>query len=600
MGLLLLIIPFAYVQEEEPFDLGEVVVTATKTGEEVKDLPMSVSVITREEIKASNATTVTDILNNLGGVFVQKTGAFGRTDPLIRGIGQRGRRIMVLIDGRPVKMGLFGCTITHSLPIDNVERIELVRGPASVLYGSDALGGVINIITRKVKEGYETDLTVSGGSYNTQQYLFRHGGKVEKFDYYLTADRKLSDGHREQSEYDSLDYTAKFGYELTDTLYLSFLTKYFHGKKWELGPEDRIEDLPDKPNNYEREAHDLTLSYKTDFSESSFKIYRNYGHHKLNDGWHSKDYTNGAMFKYTSFAFTDNTLTLGVDYRWQGGKNLSSPQPWYKRYSAHKYEYAYYIWNEHRWGDFSLILGGRLNYDEIYGEEFCPQAGFVYRPLEKTRLRLQVSKAFRSPQINELYLFKASNTDLKPERVWNYEFGLTQEITDWLTADITTYTMKGKDLIEKVPNPTPPPPDILDNVGEFEFKGVEAGLEARLGGFRATLYYTYLDTGEHTRGRPEDKIDLIIRYLTDKWTYSITAQHIADYYAEDNRKDRISNYTVVNTKIIYNLNPNWEVFLAVDNLFDEDYQIYVDLPGMAAGKYPMPGQTFTLGMTAKF
>jgi len=422
---------------------------------------------------------------------------------------------------------------------------------------------------------------------------------VGKFDYYLTADRKLSDGHREQSEYDSLDYTAKFGYELTDTLYLSLLSKYFHGKKWELGPEGGA-ILPDKPNNYEREAYDLTLSYKTDLSESSFKIYRNYGHHKLNDGWHSKDYTNGAMFKYTSFAFTDNILTLGVDYRWQGGKNLSSPQPWYKRYSAHKYEYAYYIWNEHRWGDFSLILGGRLNHDEIYGEEFCPQAGFVYRPLEKTRLRLQVSKAFRSPQISELYLFKASNTDLKPERVWNYEFGLTQEITDWLTADVTTYTMKGKDLIEKVSNPTPPPPDILDNVGEFEFKGVEAGLEARLGRFCATLYYTYLDTGEHTRGRPEDKIDLIIRYLTDKWTYSITAQHIADYYAEDNRKDRISNYTVVNTKLIYNLNPNWEVFLAVDNLFDEDYQIYVDLPGSAAGKYPMPGQTFTLGITAKF
>ena len=589
MGLLLLIIPFAYVQEEEPFDLGEVVVTATKTEEEVKDLPMSVSVITREEIEASNATTVTDILNNLSGVFVQKTGAFGRTDPQIRGIGQRGRRIMVLIDGRPVKMGLFGCTITHSLPIDNVERIELVRGPASVLYGSDALGGVINIITRRVKEGYETDLTTSGGSYNTQQYLFRHGGKVGKFDYYLTADRKLSDGHREQSEYDSLDYTAKFGYELTDTLYLSFLSKYFHGKKWELGPEDREEDLPDKPNNYEREAYDLTLNYKTDFSESSFKIYRNYGHHKLNDGWHSKDYTNGAMFKYTSFAFTDNILTLGVDYRWQGGKNLSSPQPWYKRYSAHKYEYAYYIWNEHRWGDFSLILGGRLNHDEIYGEEFCPQAGFVYRPLEKTRLRLQVSKAFRSPQVNELYLFKASNTDLKPERVWNYEFGLTQEITDWLTADITTYTMKGKDLIEG-----------CKNVGEFEFKGVEAGLEARLGRLRATLYYTYLDTGEHTRGRPEDKIDLIIRYLTDKLNYSITAQHIADYYAEDNRKDRISNYTVVNTKFIYNLNPNWKVFLAVDNLFDEDYKIYVDLPGTAAGKYPMPGQTFTFGVTAKF
>ena len=228
----LLILIFSQQGEARVY-LDEVVVTATRTERAIKELPTTAEVITREEIEASNVNSCTDILSTLPGVFVWKTGAFGRADVYIRGIGQRGRRIMVLVDGRPVKMGLFGCTVTHSLPLNNVERIELIRGPLSVLYGSDALGGVINIITRKARKGFEADITLSYGSYDTKKLRLRHGGSFRRFSYYLTGDLRLSDGHLPNSSYNGKDLTAKVGYEISENLDAQFLFKLFDGRKEE-------------------------------------------------------------------------------------------------------------------------------------------------------------------------------------------------------------------------------------------------------------------------------------------------------------------------------------------------------------------------------
>ncbi|OYD17402.1 hypothetical protein CH330_00220, partial [candidate division WOR-3 bacterium JGI_Cruoil_03_51_56] len=135
--------------------LDEIVVTAERVRHPIRDIAASVSLVTAKDIGRTNARTATDELSSLPGVFIQKTGQFGRTDLDIRGIGDRGTKILVLVDGRPEKMSLFGCTVTHTLPVNNIERIEVVRGPLSVLYGSDAMSGVVNIVTRRAKEPLE-------------------------------------------------------------------------------------------------------------------------------------------------------------------------------------------------------------------------------------------------------------------------------------------------------------------------------------------------------------------------------------------------------------------------------------------------------------
>jgi len=579
----------AQESEKSVFDLDEVVITATRIPKKVRDVSATVSVITREEIEASNATSVMDILGSLNGVFVKKQDAFGRADINIRGLGQNGRRLGVLIDGRPEKMAIFGCAVTHSLPLDNVERIEVVRGPASVLYGSESQGAVINIITKKASK-FETDATTSYGNYNTQQYLLRHGGRIDKFNYYFTAGRKLSDGHRKDgdSDYNSHDYTGKLGYDFKENLGLTFSGKYFRGKKYNPGPVDKpLLGLP--PDDYERMAFDLTGNAKFASLDGSLKLYNNYGHHQLSDGWHSKDWTYGASLQVDAKLMEGNTATFGFDLRHLTGKRLSGEEgEW------NKTEYAPYIHDEQTLLDKLIVtLGARLNVDSVYGVEPCPHFGAVYHLDKDTILRTAVNKGFRSPQINELYVFPPSHEDLEPERVWNFEGGIDRNIVNWLSFDAVAYRMKGSNLIETTLNPNPPPQFKFQNTGEFDFYGAEIGVDIHPGmGFAGTLNYSYLNTGEQTSGRPEDKFDITLRYKYQKFSAWLFGQYVMDLYAADEHKEPMDNYLVVNTKLSYQILQQLRAFVAVDNVLNTEYEIEKG--------YPMPGRTFTVGLTTMF
>ena len=191
--------------------------------------PVSASVVTKEDIEMTDANQTTDILGELPGIFVKKTSALGRADVDIRGIGSNGQQIGVFIDGRPEKMGIFGCAVTQTLPMNNVDRIEVIRGPESVLYGSDALSGVINIITRRAKKPLEGSLEMSYGTFNTQDYLFQQGSKLGKFDYYVSVNKQSTDGHIDNTGFNGTDFSTQFGYAISPKSDISLSAKYFTG-----------------------------------------------------------------------------------------------------------------------------------------------------------------------------------------------------------------------------------------------------------------------------------------------------------------------------------------------------------------------------------
>jgi len=599
LGTLIFALPqTGFVQETEEeklpiYWMDEIVVTATRTEKAIKDLSATVSVITREEIEASHANSCMDILNTLPGLFVQRTGAFGRADVDIRGIGERGRKVMVWVDGRPVKMGLFGCTVTHSLPLNNVERIEVVRGPASVLYGSDALGGVINIIIRKLVGAQEVDYTFSYGTYSSFQHRLRAGGSRGPLSFYATADMRQSDGHVDHSSYNGRDFTAQAGYEITDNIEATLSSKYFEAHKEEpLRATDPDTLVSEAWNDYERGAVDLTFTGKWERWNGSVKLYRNFGEHEFSDGWYSKDFTNGVMLNSTGRLLVGNELTVGAEFRQQGGERLSAPAgEWDKT------EVAVFFHDEQiLLSELVLTFGARYNHDEFAGNVLCPQIGLVFHPREGTTLRGTVNKVFRAPQINELYLFPPSNIALESEEVWNYEVGITQRIVEGVDVDLVAYQMKGENLIQKEKHSPPPPMFLFQNTGEFEFKGIEAGVRARIGkALSARLYYTYLDPGEKTTGRPGDKLDLGLRVAWRKLALSLSTQYVADYFAADNEEDPISDYLVANVGLSYQVISGLRVSLAMDNILNEKYEIYADLPS-GAGLYAMSQRTFTAGL----
>ncbi len=576
------------------YQLDEIVVTATRLPIGYRSLPLSIDVIRRGEIDLSDANSATDAIASLPGVFVERTGDFGRADVSIRGLGNMGRRLSVLMDGHPVKMGLFGCTITHALPLSNVSRIEIIRAPASVLYGSDALGGIVNIVTSPPPARATVETEATYGSFSTAKYHLFNGATLGHIGYTLAIDRRQSDGHLPNSAYEGTDVSAKVALKGLPTK-VTFFAKYFEGHKEEpalaTDPPGTVSDIW---NDYHRGSFDLEVRHRLTSGDLSLKLYDEFGEHQFSDGWHSKDHSRGVMAHSAWNLGSRMDLDFGIDLRRQSGDRLSEPKG-----SWSKTEYGSYLFSRTdltRW--LSATFGLRLNSDEISGQTVSPHAGIIVKPDYQTQLKLSASKGFRSPQLNELYLFPSSNEDLSPEVVWNYEVGIERKLAEIATASLTGFVLKGSDFIELVHQDNPPPMFRFENTGSIDFRGVEASLTLVPSPlFEARFSYSYLDPKEKTRGRPGNKLNVNLAAQVLKTNLSVNVEYVGKYYAEDNHAQRIPNYTVVDLKLAKEVHKGIGAFFSVKNVFDKEYEVYVEIPGGKSGLYEMPGRRYLAGIS---
>lgn len=562
--------------------LAPIVVTATRNERSSDKLPQSVSVVSQEDIRMSNAKQTTDILGELPGVFIRKTGDFGRADVDIRGIGGNGRQIGVFIDGRPDKMGLFGCVVTHTLPMNDVDHIEVIRGPESVLYGSEAFGGIVNIFTRRAKNKYEGSFTASQGTYNTQNYRLTQGGRDGALDYYFSVDHRTTDGHKENAAYNATDFSGHAGYALSNTSELLVSGKWFTGIKNEPFPS-----VAGTWNDYGRGSADVTYAYNNAGTNATAKLYRSFGEHKFSDGFRSKDYTDGVMLHGSIAPLDNNMLSAGVDYRYQFC-DLLNTAPAFMIGQYHKYEYGMYVNDEHTFFDqLTFNAGARYNSDEFAGAAVTPRVGIVFSTLHGTIMRGIVSQGFRAPQLNDLYLW-GGNKELKPEKVINYEAGVKQYLGSACALDVAAFVMDGSDMIEMRSGKNV-------NIGEFEFRGIETQLVAR---FSETLSgqvnYTYFDAGSKTSGKPGDKAGASLKYVNGIWKAMAGADYVARYYAADNQTGKIDDYLLANARVECTVAEGLDVFVALDNIADKEYQVF------SGGLYTMPKRTVTAGVNYRF
>lgn len=585
-------------EEEEKISLPrlheEILVTATMSPVEIKNCAVSASVVAGDKLKAIEATSALNALMFEPGIFVMRTGDFGRSDLEIRGLGQRGQRIGVMVDGRPEKMGIFGCVVSQTFPFDNVERLEVLRGPASVFYGSDALGGMVNIITHTPAQGFETEAVSTYGSFDTLRFTLRHGAGFKNFKYYFTYDRSRSDGHLPDASYSANSLTGKFISNLSSRWTISLSGKYYDGIKNE--PTILIPNPPEENwFDYKRGAADLSLNRQAEHSDLSLKVYADFGRHRFSDGWNSRDEVFGSLLKFSLSSIKNNQLTAGVDFRRLHGKSFNYPVGQW-----HRSEAGFFLHDQLTIPDRLVLTGGfRLNLDSTYGIEFAPSAGFVFFLRPEISIRGLVSKGFRSPQLNELYLFPASNPDLRPEILWNYELGFSARPGHGLDLSCNLFLMKGRDFIELRPNPSPPPMYRMINVGQYQARGVEAIISGYLHqNLQAIASVTLLDPEENTAGKAGQKYDLFLLFRRGRIFSSLNAQYVTDYYAGHNRTQPLPSFFLLNYKLEYNLSRYFSFIFNINNILDADYQIYVNLPE-GAGPYPMPGRSFNLGLRIK-
>ena len=604
----------------DPIQIHEVVVTGTRNETDIRHLPMTISVIDRKQIEQSMQPSILPILTQqVPGLFITARGIMGygvsggaAGGMSLRGIGSGSGRLMVLIDGHPQYMGLMGHPIADAYQSLMAERVEVLRGPASVLYGPNAMGGVINIVTRQLhEEGVKTNLNLGCGSFNTLQSEVTNRIRKGGFTSLISGSYNRTDGHRRNMGFEQYGGYAKLGYEFSPYWNIRGDVNVTHFNASQ--PGEVTDPMIDADQSITRGMTSVAVENRYERTSGAVSFFYNWGDHWINDGYTTNpdDKNNPKPYRFDSHddmmgiswyqsaqLFTGNRLTAGVDYYRFGGKAqnryVEGERNGEREHIVDKvqHEIAGYIdfrQDISHW--LTLDAGIRIDHHSHIGTEWIPQAGLSFHLPGSIELKASAGKGFRYPTIREMYMFPPKNPDLRPESMWNYELAFAQRLLDGrLSYGINVFYIDGKNLIVAVPRAGATPLNM--NTGKIDNTGVEVEAAYRIHPhWSVETNYSYLHMDNPVLGAPEHKFYAGAMFSKNRWTVSTGLQYVANLY---------TNVDHVQTEdfILWNINGSFKVtewfdiWARGENLLAQRYEIN-------AG-YPMPKATIMAGINVKF
>ena len=585
---------------KDTIQIGEIVITGSPIKINRDMVPMSVSVVTSAQINENNETSILPILSGrVPGLFVTERGVTGfgvstgsAGQITIRGIGENPTTgVLILIDGHPQFMGIMGHPLPDSYVASDIERVEVIRGSGSVLYGSNAMGGVINLITKKqIQEGWQGNARLMLGSFNTQKYMASGGYKKNKLSLFVSGNSEKTDGHRANSDFKINNGYSKFGYELNQHLKLNADFSIAAFKSADPGP-DTLSAKKGETINITRGYGSFTADNDFDKASGSAKLFYNFGEHKITDGFHSTDHNYGLNILESLKLIEGNTITLGLDYMNYGGlaENLKAMNGKGMVFAdTTVYELGYYGFVQQTFAKkLTLNAGLRLQHNQVYGNEWIPSSGLAWKSGANTTLKASFSKGFRSPTIRELFLW-GPNPKLQPEKVFNYEAGILQSFFDRkLNLELTAFLVKGNNLIVTVPMKG------LLNAGSVSNKGLEFSADANpTAKFNIHAAYSYINMKSPVYATPEHQLFVSTRYRLDKTTFMLSLQQIVNLDTDPSPVTHLESYALVNAKISHRFCSYAELFVSAENLLNQQYE--------QNRYYTMPGTTVFAGINLNF
>ena len=592
--------------------LDEVIVVEKGAKAPVPLLPLDVKIVGQDILEKSAEPNILPVLqNHIPGMFVTERGLAGygvsggsAGAVTMRGVGGVGR-VLFLIDGQPQWAGIFGHSLPDTYVSNDVQRVEVVSGPSSLLYGSGAMGGSVNLITRRATEdGFNGSARAMAGSYGTMNYSARAGYKTGNLRAYAAASYERSDGNRRGMGYWLANQYASLNYDFSS--------------HWEAGANVMItETRADNPGTVYRKlpldmwARQLRTTASVlvknhyDISSGGIQAYYNWGKHKIDDGldnndlprtfyFHSRDYNMGVTMYQTVKPWQGNDLSAGIDFKHWGGRAYNADKTTGEEspiVDKHVNEIAEYVmmqqvlFNER----LSLNAGVRLEHSSQFGNEWVPQAGFVFRPMSSNRVKFNYSKGFRSPNIRELYMYPPHNPDLRPERMNNFEVELRQWFPErGINVGLALYYINGDNLIQTVRSEGHP---LNINTGKFINKGFEVDFNYRPSQIWSfTANYAYLHTDTRIVGAPQNKLFGEISFTPGQWQFSLDALGVWSLNNEETKQ----SYGLVNARAAYTLvmRTPLTLFVKGENLTAARYQINYG--------FPMPKATVMAGLELRF
>ncbi len=621
-------------------NLEQIVITAARTPQVIEDLGTNVTVITSEDIKTLKADTLGNVLGKISGIEVSKEGTLGANQSLsIRGCTTQ--QVLVMIDGRAINSTSLGLAEISQVPLSNVQRIEIIRGAHSSLYGANAVGGVINIITKKAeKEIPLTDIYFSVGDFNTSILSLNFSQKKGDFDYFLSGGQDISNGWRDNSDYENKNFSVALGYKMPRFGKLGLTGTYFTDElgipgvsnvsidKWD-GTLERASSSPNARQESEKQS--LSLEYENKIEENSNARVKIYGNEDIqtyvNPDWAvndlRKNLTRGLEAQYNKSIETDNVIhefTVGGDLRRDGFRQEDRNQKTDK-ISKKTEAHSVYVQDIIGFDDLILTLGLRYDKHSAYLEQTNPHLGLVWYPLENVKTSLNVARAFRAPTFNDLYwpysqetywgitYISQGNDTLKPEKAYSYDMGVEHQYKDVLLSKLTIFQINTEDMVswkQTTVNATTykyQPENYLRGIN----RGVEVEFKHNISkNISQTVDYAYLhaegkqegqDKYQLLRFKPHHRANYKIKYTNDfGFGIMLIGEFVSKQWEQDGHSGiKLPSYTLLDIRITQKI-AGAELFFGVDNITDKRYMDRTDGFGKP---YPMPGRTFFGGITVK-
>jgi len=588
--------------------LNEVVVTGTNSVVPQRLLPYTVSVVGNRQLEATGQTQVLSAISGMvPSLFVSQRSIFGfgvsnggAGHIKLRGVGgDRASAVLMMVDGQPQFAGIYSHHIADFYDKEYVDRVEVLRGPGSVLYGSNAMAGTINVITKNAAtDGVRTTLQSQYGSYNTWLSSLTNTVRHGRFSSLVSLSYNRTDGNVDNFDFKQADGYAKIGYDFSDHWrgYLDYTLMNFRGNDPIYPRLSDPESTDIYHQNITRGEAAATVTNTYGAISGSARVYYNYGNHFVDDPrhFHSKDDRLGIILYENFRPWKNASATVGFDFDSYSGEIPVSGGNHHTEGSMSTIsrknivEYSPYLTLSQTFLDNLLNVNGglRMANSNKFDSQWVPQFGFSLNPGLDWTVKGNLAVGYRNPSFRELYLYRMANPDLQPEKMTNYEISVGKAFSRYFSTEITGYYSNGRNMIQTVDQKN-------QNTGRFINKGIELAAHSHpADNLWLSATYSYLHTSlTNLVGAPRNQYYLGVQWKP--WDFlhiDADLKGVGGLYVADNIKNQ--NYALINLKLTWDVCRYLSLFTRLENITDARYTINRG--------YPMPGFTALAGFKLHF
>ncbi len=562
-----------------------IVVIANRYSVSLRNVAYGYQVIPAERIKklaTHSAMEMVDIEFPSAYVMEKKVigygvGPQGSGQVYLRGLGgQPNTGVLVLLNGHPDFMGIFG----HPLPdvdgADDVQQVEILSGASSTVFGGNAMGGVVNIVTQPDYDRFMR-LSMTGGSFGTYDYGLNLSKQFGAHGLYLTARSQQTDGHIAQSGFKALRLQGGWAWQFSPEWNLSVSGRWV---PYSFDDPSRGQEDPAGLGTYakiERGTGEIKLDNRHKNWQGTTQLYANFGYHRFYDGFKSNDFSYG-LSSYQFWNYSDRLqFAGGIDVLYYGGqaKNPFAKLPWgapvVKEDKKAYQSLGAYLLGFYQPARFLQIKAG-LRYQTLtsFSSRVSPLAVVTLQPAQSYSIYAAYKSGFRFPTMRELYLFPSANEALKEESVQTYEAGLTYTLNKTTRFRLAFYRNQVDNIIQLVPAT---PPNQFRNSGAATQTGIESQIQFQpFGHWKVQLSYAYLNPDDLTAYNPKHQVKYMAGRSWKSFSVILYGKYVQDLYALNNHQKPLPDYFLLNAAFNY-LFRQFGLSLKLLNILDRSYLV---------------------------